>query len=130
MQPTQAKPTPQLQASTPVLFAVLLLVDSLHFIFARALLPLVPPTTSAMYVLLIGALQVGIFGVVTRRLQWTLAAVHWRFFLVVGLFVAASTALNYAAVVKRYGNEMEFTSFFFFRLLFTGGFLQIGRAHV
>ena len=200
MQPTQAKPTPQLQASTPVLFAVLLLVDSLHFIFARALLPLVPPTTSAMYVLLIGALQVGIFGVVTRRLQWTLAAVHWRFFLVVGLFVAASTALNYAAVafidagtasmlgkmttlwslgfgllwlheslsrrqiagaavavvgvfvitfqpveylrvgslmivvstflyaahaavVKRYGNEMEFTSFFFFRLLFTGGFL-------
>lgn len=203
MQQTQTDATPTLHmGSTPVLFAVLLLVDSLHFVFARALHPLVPPTTAAMYVLLIAALQVAVFGVAGRRLHWHTAVAHWRFFLAVGFFVATSTALNYAAVgfidagtasmlgkmttlyslafgvfwlhesltrrqilgaavaiigvfvitfqpvdylrvgslmvvlstflyashaalVKRHGSDIEFINFFFFRLLFTGGFLLL-----
>jgi drug/metabolite transporter (DMT)-like permease len=201
MHQADAGAAPAVHAGTPLLFAVLLFVDSLHFIFARALMPLVPPTTSAMYVLLIASTQVAVFGLATRRLNWRLATAHWRFFLIVGFLVATSTAINYAAVafidagtasmlgkmttlwslafgvfwlherltqrqiagavvamigvliitfqpgeylragslmvvvstflyaahaavVKRYSAEMEFTSFFFFRLLFTGGILM------
>lgn len=189
------------------LFAMLLLVDSLHFIFARALLPHISPWVSAMYVLAIGTLEVGIFGLITGRLRIRVAVQHLLFFTVVGLLVAASTAINYAAVgfidagtasmlgkmttvysigfgvfwlhdkltprqvigaiiavigvfvitfqpaeylrvgslmivistflyalhaaiVKRYGGDIDFLNFFFFRLLFTTGFLfliAVGR---
>ncbi len=188
------------KVSSGTLFALLLLVDSLHFIFARALLPHISPWVSAMYVLAIGTLEVGLFGLVTGRLRFRVAREHLIFFTVVGLLVATSTAINYAAVgfidagtasmlgkmttvysigfglfwlhdrltrrqiagaivavigvfvitfqpveylrvgslmivfstflyalhaaiVKRYGGDMDFLNFFFFRLLFTTGFL-------
>ena len=47
--------------NTALLFALLLLIDSLHFVFARALLPHISPWVSAMYVLAIGTLEVGIY---------------------------------------------------------------------
>ncbi len=190
------------RVSSGTLFALLLLVDSLHFIFARALLPHISPWVSAMYVLAIGTLEVGLFGLFTGRLRVRVAREHLIFFTVVGLLVATSTAINYAAVgfidagtasmlgkmttvysigfglfwlhdrltrrqiagaivavigvfvitfqpveylrvgslmivfstflyalhaaiVKRYGGDMDFLNFFFFRLLFTTGFLFV-----
>ena len=160
-----------------------------------------------MYVLAIGTLEVGIFGLITGRLRIRVAKQHLLFFTVVGLLVAVSTAINYAAVgfidagtasmlgkmttvysigfgvfwlhdkltprqvigaivavigvfvitfqpaeylrvgslmivfstflyalhaaiVKRYGGDIDFLNFFFFRLLFTTGFLfliAVGR---
>jgi drug/metabolite transporter (DMT)-like permease len=77
---------------------VLLLVDSLHFVFARLLEPLLPPEAAAFYVLAVASLETGLFLGARREIR---PAVFWRhapFFLVVGLLVAASTALNYAAV--------------------------------
>ena len=41
-----------------VLVAGLLLVDSLYYIFARLLLPLLPPAAGAMYMMVVGALQI------------------------------------------------------------------------
>lgn len=85
-------------ASTPVLFTVLLIVDSLHFVFARALLPLLPPEMSSFLVLGIAALQVGGYLAFRRRLRWRAFGEHWRFFAAIGLLVAASTVINYGAV--------------------------------
>lgn len=189
-----------LQPGTAGIFLLLLLVDSFHFVFARALLPHVPPTWGACLVLLIASLQIGIYGAVTGRLEWKTARLHLLFFLSIGFLIAVSTAINYAAVafidagtasmlgkmtalysllfgviwlherlsgrqiagailalagvavitfqpadylrvgslmivgstfmyalhaalVKRYGGEIDFLNFFFFRLLFTAGFL-------
>ena len=82
-----------------LLFAVLLLVDSMHFIFARLLLPHMAPTTSAMYVLGIGAVEVGLFALVRRKLRLAPVAKHFWFFLAIGALIALSTMLTYESVV-------------------------------
>ncbi len=81
-----------------LILPVLLLVDSLHFVFARLLLPHLSPTVSATFVLSIGTALVGVYGLATRRLRWQTLTQHLRFFLIVGFCVAASTNINYAAV--------------------------------
>lgn len=187
------------------LFAVLLLVESLHYVFARLLLPHLPPLASTMYVLLIATVQVGVFAAIRRKVHWQPAVRHFRFFTGIGFCIAASTLLNYIAVeyidvgtasmlgktgviislllgvfwlrerlsprqalgaalavlgaaiisfhpgdvlqfgslliltstflyalhtalVKRYGQEMDFVEFFFHRLLFTTAFLFVFAA--
>jgi drug/metabolite transporter (DMT)-like permease len=188
------------QGSSVLLIAVLLVLDSLHFVFARLLLPHIAPGVSVLYVLAVSTLQVGAFGVVTRRLHWQVARRHVWFFIAIGALIATSTMANYeavafidpgtasllsqtsvlfslafgllwlrdrlgprqiagallavsgvfvitfqpgdylrlgalitvasalmyalhAALAKRYGGEMDFVDFFFFRLLFTTGAL-------
>ncbi len=200
---TRTNTTPQIAgAPTALLMVVLLLVDSLHFVFARLLLPHISPGISAMYVLAIGTAEVGLYGLVTRRLRLDVLTRHRWFFLAIGLLIAGSTNINYEAVafidpgtatflgktnivfglllallwlkerlsrrqilgagiailgafiiafqpgdylrlgsllviastlmyathtaiVKRYGGEMDFLNFFFFRLLATTGFLLL-----
>jgi len=77
---------------------LLLLIDSLHFVFARLLLPHLPPVTSAMYVLMIGVVGVGL---VWRRWGAIRPAVfrrHIWFFLGIGFLTATSTFFNYSVV--------------------------------
>ncbi len=182
------------------LFAVLLVVDSMHFVFARLLLHHLPPMASTFYVLAVATVEVGIFAAVRRKLDWRPAVTNFPFFAAIGFFIATSTLLNYIAVefidpgtasmlgktgviislllgvfwlrerltrqqaagavlavvgaaiisfhpgdvmqigslmiltssflyslhtalVKRYGQEMDFIKFFFHRLLFTASFL-------
>jgi len=81
-----------------VLLTSLLLIDSLHFVFARLLLPHSAPATAALYVIVIATLEVGLFGLLTRRLQLAPLLRHWHVFIGIGLCVAISTNLNYAAV--------------------------------
>lgn len=85
-------------ANTPVLFAVLLVVDSLHFVFARALLPHLPAEMSSFLVLGIAAVQVAGYQAITRQLHLDAFQEHWRFYLVIGSLIAASTVINYAAI--------------------------------
>jgi len=92
-----SSPTVPAQNTAPILI-VLLLVDSLHFVFARTLLPLISPGVSAMYVLMIGTVMVGGYGLVRGQLGWRTARDHWRFFLVIGFLIAVSTNVNYEAV--------------------------------
>jgi O-acetylserine/cysteine efflux transporter len=180
--------------------AGLLIVDSLHFVFARLLLPHISPGASAMYVLAIGTVEIGLLGLIRGCLRLRALRDHLGFFLALGLLVGVSTNINYqavafidpgtasllaktsilfglgfgllwlreklrpiqiggalaaligvfiisfqpgdylrlgsllilasafmyalhAAIVKRYGGELEFLEFFFFRLLSTTGFL-------
>jgi drug/metabolite transporter (DMT)-like permease len=182
------------------LFAILLVVDSLHFVFARLFLHHLPPMASTFYVLAVATVEVGVFAAVRRKLDWRPAVANFPFFAAIGFFIASSTLLNYIAVeyidpgtasmlgktgviislvlgvfwlrerltrlqaagavfavigaviisfhpgdvmqigslmiltssflyslhtalVKRYGQEMDFIKFFFHRLLFTAAFL-------
>lgn len=88
----------RLTASAAPLMGALLLVDSLHFVFARMLLPLVPPLTAALFVLAIGTAEIGLFSMFRRRIDLAVFVRRRWFFLAIGLCVAASTALNYTAV--------------------------------
>lgn len=84
--------------NAPLVFVVLLIVDSVHFVFARLLVHYLPPTTAAMYVLAIATLEVGLFLSFTSKINWAAFRQHSWFFLSIGFLIAASTALNYAAV--------------------------------
>lgn len=92
------KPANLLTGNAPLLVAVLLLVDSLHFVFARLLEPYLPPTAGAMFVLGTAAVEITLFMVVSRRIQTAVFRHHTRFFLTIGFLVAVSTTINYTAV--------------------------------
>jgi drug/metabolite transporter (DMT)-like permease len=81
-----------------LLIAVFLTIDSLHFVFARLLLPYISPGVSAMYVLAVAAVEVGLFGLIRRRLHLSTLVKHPWFFLGVGFLVGTSTSINYQAV--------------------------------
>lgn len=76
----------------------LLLVDSLHFVFARLLLPQIDPFISAMYVLAIATVQVGVYGLISGKLSLSILRHNTPFFLAIGFCIAVSTVINYAAV--------------------------------
>ncbi|NIV28941.1 MAG: EamA family transporter [Anaerolineae bacterium] len=81
-----------------ILVTALLIVDSLHFVFARLLLPHISPGVSAMYVLAVGTAEVALFGLIRRRLHLRMLGQRGWFFLAIGFLVAASTNINYEAV--------------------------------
>ena len=85
-------------SNTASIVTVLLLVDSLHFVFARLLLPHISPAVSALYVLAIGTLEVGLYGLATRRITLKSLKPNLWFLLAIGLLVAASTNINYEAI--------------------------------
>jgi len=87
-----------LTENKPVLIATLLLIDSLHFVFARMLLPHIRPEFSAMYVMAVGTVQVGLFAFLRKRLSLAVVFRNFWFFTAIGLLVALSTIINYEAV--------------------------------
>jgi len=188
----------------PMLIPVLLF-DSLHFIFARMLVPYVSPEVAAPFVILVATVQIGIYGLVAKRLSLDALRKHFWFFVTIGALIGTSTYLTYLAVtfidagtasmlskvstvfgvglglfwlrekftplqlagtavaivgtfviayqseaqlrwgaliiliasfsyschfavVKRYGNKMDFVNFLFYRMLFTAIILFIGSA--
>ena len=84
--------------NTVLIITGLVLIDSLHFVFARLLVPYLPPVSSAMFIMLIASAEVAVFAQFQGHLRLELFRNYTRFFLAIGFLVAASTALNYAAV--------------------------------
>ena len=84
--------------NAPVAIAVLLMVDSLHFVFARLLVPYLPGGTAAFYVLAVATVEVALYLAVRRAIRFDVFRQNYRFFLTIGLLVAASTTFNYVAV--------------------------------
>jgi O-acetylserine/cysteine efflux transporter len=80
----------------PILLIGLLLVDSLYYIFARLLLPLLPPASGAMYMLVVGAVQIALL--MRGRLDWRVLWRHRWLFLAVGLLVGVNTNMGFVAV--------------------------------
>lgn len=94
-----SSPSPSLPIQNRfALITVLTLVDSLHFVFARLLLPYISPGVSAMYVLAFATLEVGVFGLLSGRINISTMRRNLVFFLIIGFLVAASTNINYEAV--------------------------------
>ena len=83
-------------ADPRVLVAGLLLVDSLYYIFARILLPLVPPAAGAMWMLVLGALQIAVL--LRGRIDWGVLWRHRWLFLTVGLLVGVNTNMGFVAI--------------------------------
>lgn len=83
---------------TVPLVSVLLLLDSLHFVFARSLLPHISPAVSVLYVLGVSTVEVGLYALARKQLHWRSLKRHFWFFLAIGFLIAASTNINYEAV--------------------------------
>ncbi len=86
------------EAGNLALISALVVVDSLHFIVGRALLPYLHPAVSGMYLMGIGCLVVGVYGLVRRDLKLGIFREHAAFFLTIGFLVGASTVLTFAAM--------------------------------
>ncbi len=84
--------------NAPLVVIGLLVVDSLHFVFARLLLPYLPPTTAAMYVLGVSTVQVAVFLALWDKIDFGVFRRFAWFFLSIGFLVAASTVLSYGSV--------------------------------
>ena len=80
------------------LIVSLLMIDSLHYVFARLVFPYIDPGLGAFYVIAFAALEIGLLGLVRRRLRLAPLLRMWPTFLAIGLCVAVSTNLNYAAM--------------------------------
>jgi drug/metabolite transporter (DMT)-like permease len=92
-------PSGALSKNVLVILIVLLLVDSLHFVFARLLLPYLPPTTSSFYYMAVATAQIAIYAAVRRQIKWQIFREHLWFFLSIGFLIASATAMSFAAVV-------------------------------
>ena len=85
--------------NVPLILVVLVLVDSLHFVFARLLLPYLPPTTSSFYYMALATVQIAVFAAVRRQIKWQIFREHIRFFFAIGFLIAAATSTSFAAIV-------------------------------
>ena len=72
--------------------------DSLHFVFARLLLPHLPPPTSTLFVMSIATVEMAVLAGMRGRLRLDTFRRNAWFFLAIGFLVAASSNLNYTAV--------------------------------
>jgi drug/metabolite transporter (DMT)-like permease len=98
MQTTQATSLARFTGVEVSLFGLLLIVDSLHFVFARALEPYLDATVAATLVMGVATLQVGVYAWARGRLGWRAIGRHLWFYAVIGALVGGSTALGYNAV--------------------------------
>jgi drug/metabolite transporter (DMT)-like permease len=93
-----ATPASQINSNPTLLVLALLLVDGLHFVFARALHDLLPPLTSVVFVLGVATLEVTAFAIATRRFHVQTFLRKAPFFLGISALVGLSTSINYIAV--------------------------------
>lgn len=77
---------------------VLLVVDSFHFVFARLLLPYLPPVTSSFYYMAIAFLLIAVYAGIRGQIDWQILRDNAIFFLVIGFLIAIATSISYAAV--------------------------------
>jgi drug/metabolite transporter (DMT)-like permease len=75
---------------------ILLVVESLHYVFARLLLPHLPPVTGGFYMLSIATLQVGVL--MRGRIGLPILLRHRWFFVTIGVLVAVNTNLGFLAM--------------------------------
>jgi drug/metabolite transporter (DMT)-like permease len=99
MQDPIAVTSRRLMDNVPLVVAFLLLIDSLHFVFARLFLDYLPPSVSGLFMLAIATVETAVFLGVQGRIKFSVLRQHFWFFFVVGLLVAAATIVSFTAVV-------------------------------
>lgn len=85
--------------NAPSILACLLVLDSLHFVFARLLLPYLPPTSSSMYVMGIATVEIAFSLAIWDQIRLDVLRRHMWFFLSIGFLIAGSTVLTFIAVI-------------------------------
>lgn len=94
--PIRSRALASLVGDPRVLLPLLVLVESLHYIFARLLVPLAPPATSAFYMLVIATAEVG--AITHGRVRAATFVRHWRFFVTIGVLIGLNTNLGFLSV--------------------------------
>jgi drug/metabolite transporter (DMT)-like permease len=84
--------------NSPPVIALLAILDSVHFVFARLLLDHISPYSSIFFIMAVASLQVGIYGLYYRRIHFKMMLTHLWFFLSIGILIGISTIINYEAV--------------------------------
>lgn len=87
-----------LRGSMLAILPLLLIFDSMHFVFARLLAPHITPDSGALYVLATATVVFGLYAVVTSHLDLRIFWEHKWFFLAIGALIGLSTNLGYLAV--------------------------------
>ena len=82
---------PATAVSAPLLMAALLMVDSLHFVFARILVPYLPGVTAAFFVLAVAAVELFII----------MAAFKAGYYWAVGIFI-----FSLCVIFAGFGNQV------------------------
>jgi len=98
MNQTRATSNPGLLADRYLLITVMVFLDSVHYVAARLLLPLVPPGSSALYVLAIATAEVALYGLARKQLDLRAFGRHKWSLLAIGFLVATATNLSFQAV--------------------------------
>lgn len=98
MRTSESPSASYVDAHNLTLIVSLVVVDSLHFVFARALISYLHPAVSAMYLMAVGCLVVGAFALARGQLSLHVLQRHLWFFLTIGFLVGASTVLTFAAM--------------------------------
>lgn len=88
----------KLTQNTGAILFVLLLVDSLHLVFAAVLRPYFPAVTAGFLVLVIATAEVWLFLTWRRQVNWRVLTDNLPFFLVVGGLVGGATWMSYLSV--------------------------------
>ena len=82
----------------PAIVIALIVVDSLHFVFARLLIPYLPPTASSFYYMTIATIQIALYVAVRHRIDFSVLRDNLKFFLIIGFLIASATAMSFTAV--------------------------------
>jgi len=90
--------TPSSSGGNAALVAVLLVFDSMHFVFAKLVHGYMSPAVSVLYVLGISTVEVGLFALARKQLHFQVLKKHFWFFLAIGFLIAVSTNINYEAM--------------------------------
>ena len=87
-----------LGANDVAMIATLVVVDSLHLVVGRALLPYLHPTVSSMYLMGFGCMVVGAYALTRGGISLGVLRDHFWFFMAIGLLIGGSTVLTFTAV--------------------------------
>jgi drug/metabolite transporter (DMT)-like permease len=85
-------------ATNPALIAFLVVTDSVHFVFARLLLPHISPYASVFLVMAVPMVLVGLYGWINGRIHFRTLFRNLWFFLSIGALIGVSTIINYEAI--------------------------------
>ena len=98
VQQDSAKTAPSVLQNIPLVVTILLLLDSLHFVFARLLRIYLPPVQAALFVLGFATVETAVFLAWRREIQLNVLRQNMWFFATIGLLVAAATSLSFTSV--------------------------------
>lgn len=91
--------TARISDNIPLLVLLMVVIDSLHFVFGRLFGRYLPPAVSSFYLLAVATVQVGAYMWWRGMIRWEILRRHFAFFSTVGFLVAGATILGYFAVL-------------------------------